>query len=518
MFGTRSKLLVMGAASLALASACATPPPPGAPPPDLTEFHDQQVAFEPCGPFATTPTDEKLFANERLDCARVQVPLDYDNPDGARGEIALLRIPASGEKIGSLLVNPGGPGGSGMNFVAAMASLNPLWTEGVLGQRFDIIGFDPRGVGASSPQLGCFTDADSDDRAAGFDNTLDPHGTASEAHSQEIMQRCAESAGGEDALTSIGTRETARDMDVLREVLGDEKLTFLGYSYGTELGGVYAQTFPEKVRALVLDGAVSPEQTPDEMTIAQAAAGQEGFDRLAEECAKTPDCPLGTDPARATERFQALTRPLVDQPAPTTDGRGLGYNDAITAVAAGMRAEALRPQLIDGLTELAEGRGDILLALRDQMTGRGPDGRYNGLMESFFAIRCMDWPRRSPAEQTEMNRRIRETAPFVDDGRPVEQSHYACEAWPKPPSRTGPWLADHVAGLPPTLTVSTTGDVATPYQAGVELADALGGSLLTVEGEQHGVSLVGSNACIDDTVLAYLVDLKTPPEGARCAL
>jgi pimeloyl-ACP methyl ester carboxylesterase len=513
-----SRLLVAGAASLALAGACTTPPPPGAPPPDLTEFHNQQVKFEPCAPFATTPVDEKLFANERLDCARVQVPLDYDNPDGARGGVALLRIPASGAKIGSLLVNPGGPGGSGMNFVAAMASSNPLWTEGLLAQRFDIIGFDPRGVGASLPRLDCFTDAEYDDRVTGFDNPLDQHGTASEEHAREIMQRCAESVGGEDALTSIGTRETARDMDVLRAVLGDEKLTYAGYSYGTELGGVYAEAFPKNVRALVLDGAVAPRESPVEMTIGQAAASQESLARLAGECAKSPDCPLGTDPARATEKFQALTRPLVDRPAPTTDGRGLSYADAITAALAGMRAEALRPQLIDGLTELAAGRGDALLALRDQITGRGPDGTYNGTLDGFLAMRCMDWPRRTPAEQTEMLRRIRQAAPFMDDGRPVEQNHYACEAWPKPPSRTGPWLTGDVTGLPSTLTVSTTGDVATPYRGGIDLAEALGGSLLTVDGEQHGASLVAENTCIDDIVLSYLVDLKTPPEGARCAL
>lgn len=516
MFRTRSRLLVVGAALLALAGACTTPSQPGAPPPDLTEFHDQQIEFEPCAPFATTPTDEKLFANKHLDCARVQVPLDYDNPDGARGEVAMLRIPASGKKIGSLFVNPGGPGGSGMNFVATMAS-NPLWTKGELGQRFDIIGFDPRGVGASWPQLDCFSDADEDDRVTGVDNALDQHGAASEKQARDIMQRCAESTGGQDALTSIGTRETARDMDVLREVLGDEKLTFLGYSYGTELGGVYAETFPDKVRALVLDGAVNPENTPAEMTIGQAEAGQQGFDRLAKECAKAPDCPLGTEPARATERFQALTRPLVDRPAPTADGRGLGYNDAVTGMAAGLRSEALTPQLVDGLKELAAGKGDTLLALRDAMTGRAPDGSYNGMLESFMAIRCMDWPRRTPAEQTELNRRIREAAPIMDDGRPVKQSHDTCAAWPKPPSRTGPWLTGG-ADLPPTLTVSTTGDVATPYQDGVDLAEKLGGSLLTVEGEQHGVSLVGDNACINDAVLAYLVDLKTPREGASCVL
>jgi pimeloyl-ACP methyl ester carboxylesterase len=511
------KLLLMGAASLFLVGACTTPAPPGAPPPDLSDFHNQRIAFEPCGPYATTATDKKLFADKRLECARVQVPMDYDDPDGARGEVALLRIPASGKKIGSLIVNPGGPGGSGMNFVAAMASANPLWTEGRLGQRFDIIGFDPRGVGASLPEVDCFTDAE-DDRGTGFDGGLDLDNVADADKAREVLRRCAESAGGQDALTSVGTRENARDMDVLRAVLGDEKLTFLGYSYGTELGGVYAEAFPQNVRAMILDGAVAPGKTPAELNVAQAKAYQKGFNRLAEECAKAPDCPLGTDPDRWVERFQALTRPLLDRPAPAAGGgRSLSYDDAITGALAGMRAESLRPRVIKGLTELAAGRGDTLLALRDLMYGRQPDGGYNDLGDSFIAIRCMDWPRRTPAEQTEMLRQIRKAAPIVDDGRPMEQSHHACEAWPKPPSRTGHWLTGE-ADLPPTLTVSTTGDVATPYQAGVDLAKTLGGSLLTVEGEQHGVSLIGRNACINDVLLDYLVDLKTPPEGTRCVL
>ncbi|GAB2604960.1 alpha/beta hydrolase [Kribbella endophytica] len=516
MFRARSRLLAVGAAALALVAACTTPAPSEAPPPDLTEFHNQQIAFEPCGSYATTPVDKKLFADKRLDCARVQVPVDYDNPDGERGEIALLRIPARGKKIGSLFVDPGGPGGSGMNFVATMASSNPLWTEGELSQRFDIIGFDPRGVGASLPELDCFADAD-DDRGAGFDGGLDLDNAASEEKAKEIVRRCAESAGGEDALTSVGTRETARDMDVLRAVVGDKKLNYVGYSYGTELGGAYAEAFPGNVRALVLDGAVSPVKSPTELLIAQAAASQEGFDLVAKECAPTPGCPLGNDPARATAKFQALTRPLVDRPARTADGRGLSYDDAVTGALAGMRADGLRPRLLKGLTELAVGRGDALLSLRDQITGRGPDGQYGDVVDSYVGIRCMDWPRRSPVEQTEMLRRIRETAPIIDDGRRLKQSHHACEAWPKPPTRTGPWLTGN-ADLPPTLTVSTTGDVATPYQAGVDLAKLLGGSLLTVEGEQHGVSLISRNKCIDDVVLTYLVDLKTPPQGTRCEL
>jgi pimeloyl-ACP methyl ester carboxylesterase len=523
----RSTLVVLSVASLVLVGACAAqapaapygapPAPPGsAPAPELAQFYDQQLEFGPCAPYATTAADDEYFADERFECTRVQVPLDYTEPDGARGEVALLRIPAAGEKIGSLLVNPGGPGGSGMNMVAALATQNPLWTEGPIGQRFDVVGFDPRGVGASIPRVDCFTDAE-DDRGEGFIGGLDVEDVADDQQARLVAQRCAESAGGERALASIGTRETAQDLDVLRAVLGDEQLSYLGYSYGTELGAIYAETFPDKVRAMVLDGAVDPDVSVVESRLIQAQGSQQSFDRLAAECAATPDCPLGTDPARATEAFHAIVRPLLERPVPTADGRGLDYDDAIMGVLAGIRGEVTRPMVIQGLTEVAAGRGDVLQGLRDLFTQRGPDGRHSNSIDGVIAIRCMDWPRRTPAEQTDLSHQVRELAPFLDDGRPVEQSVHECAAWPEPPSRSEPWVSGGV-DLPPTLTVSVTGDPATPHQGGINLARVLGGSLLTVEGEQHGIALLGQSACVDAIVTTYLIDLQTPPDDARCTL
>ncbi|GAA3864234.1 alpha/beta hydrolase [Streptomyces sedi] len=523
MFRSPARRLVIAAVTLLLASACTSTTedaPPDESPPDLSAFHEQTVAFEPCAPYATTAVDEELFADERLECARVRVPLDYADPEGASGEVALLRIRAGGErdgeKIGSLLVNPGGPGGSGMNFVAAMAASNPMWTEGAIGQRFDVVGFDPRGAGASLPRVDCFTDEE-EDREEGFHAALETDVVPDAEAAAEVARRCAESVGGDEALAGVSTRDIARDMDVLRAVLGDEKLTYLGYSYGTELGGAYAEAFPDRVRAMVLDGAVDPKRSADELMVAQAAAGQEGFDRLAEECAAEADCPLGGDPARSTEEFQALTRPLRDEPAPTADGRGLGYDLAITGTLAGLRSESLRGQLVEALGELAEGRGDGLLALSDLINDRGPDGRYRGLMDAFTAVRCMDWPRSTPEELAERGRRMREVAPILDDGRPVGEDHHVCEAWPAPPTRSGPYASGEV-DLPPTLTVSVTGDPATPHQGGINLAEALGGSLLTVDGAQHGAALTKPHACIDEIVVDYLVALETPPDGARCEL
>jgi pimeloyl-ACP methyl ester carboxylesterase len=523
VFRVRSTLVALGAASLALVGACAAPapamqfetgsgPPGSAPAADLAEFYDQQVEFEPCEPYATTAADEKLFADDRYECARVQVPLDYADPDGARGEVALLRVPARGERIGSLLVNPGGPGASGMSFVALLA---PLWTAGPVGERFDVIGFDPRGVGASTPRADCYTDAEYD-RGEGLHVVTVPD-VADEQEARELAQRCAEGTGGPQALAGIGTSNVIRDMDVLRATLGDEQLSYLGYSYGTELGAMYAEAFPQNVRAMVLDGAVDPDLTAAEFRLSQFAGFQEAFTGLATACATSVDCPLGTDPARATEAFHTIVRPLLDRPVPTADGRGLTYDDALLGVIGGLYSETQWPTIAQGLAEVAAGRGDVLLGLHDGFFGRGPDGRYSNDQDVNTAIRCMDNPRRTPAEQTELVRQMYAAAPFLDPGRPVAERHHECEAWPQPPTRSEPWVTGGV-DVPPTLTISVTGDPATLYEGGVNLARVLDGSLLTVEGAQHGIALYGQSECVDGIVASYLIDLQTPPDDAHCVL
>jgi pimeloyl-ACP methyl ester carboxylesterase len=479
--------------------------------PDLTQFHDQQLAFGPCAPYATTLANEALFANERFDCARMQVPLDYADPDGPRAEIALLRMKARGERIGSLVVNPGGPGGSGMSHTATMA---PTLDPTPIAERFDIVGFDPRGVGATRPRVDCFTSAE-DDRGDGFNGTLVPEDVPDAQAAEAIAQRCGDSAGGEQALVHIGTRETVQDLDVLRAVLGDQQLTFLGYSYGTELGAVYAETFPHNLRAMLLDGAIDPELSGVEFTVSQAAGSQRAFDGMAAQCTSGTDCPLGTDPARAVEAYHALLRPLQDNPVPTTDGRGLTYEDAVTGVFAGLYSEALWPMVVRGLAQVADGRGDILLAMHDLYAQRGPDGHYGNMLESFRSIRCMDWSRRTPAEQADQLRQVREAAPIMDDGTPVTESYHECAAWPEPPSRTGPFVTGDV-DVPPILVTSVTGDPATPHQGGINLARTLGGTLLTVDGAQHGIALLGQSQCVDQIATDYLIDLTLPPADARC--
>jgi len=516
----RSVAVAAFSAALVL-SGCSQPaapapvPQPPAPPTELSRFYDQQLSWGPCVDYAKTAADRASFDDPELECARLEVPLDYAAPQGRTAQIGVLRHRATGDRIGSLLVNPGGPGASGMTLGASMSG---RLARSPLAQRFDIVGFDPRGVGASTPTIDCLNDAEWEVERADLDIDPSPAGVAqTEAENQRYAQRCAERSGGADVLANVGTRDVVRDVDILRQALGDEKLTYLGYSYGTRIGSAYAEAFPQNVRALVLDGALDPEQTTVERPVDQNAGFQQAFDAFATDCATQPDCPLGTDPAQATATFQALTRPLMDRPVPADGGaRTLTYPDVVTGTIQALYLSDFWPLLARGLSTLAAGDGSLLLRLADMYNDRGPDGHSGNGIEAFIVISCVDEERITDrAEQGELIRRSNEAAPFRDDGRGVVAALDPCGFWPAPP--TSEPHVPQVQGLPPTLTVSVTGDPATPYQAGVDLAKALRGSLLSVEGAQHTTALQG-NSCVDDIVSAYLVDLRTPPEGTRCSL
>ncbi|GAA2430744.1 alpha/beta hydrolase [Actinomadura vinacea] len=475
---------------------------------DLDRFYGQKPAFKPCDP--KLPPGVPAV---KAECARLKVPLDYQKPEGKQAELALLRVPARGkDPIGSLVLNPGGPGFPGTDHAALTAA---VWAKSPITERFDLVGFDPRGVGASKPALDCYTDAERDRDAklssipAGLDDWT-------EQQTRRLVRQCAKRSGGKQVLAHVGTRDVARDMDVLRQALGDDKLSYAGTSYGTRLGAVYAEMFPKKVRALVLDGAMDPLAGTHERRVQQATGMQRSFERMAASCATKQDCPLGTDPDRATKVFQKLVRPLIDKPARTSDGRGLTFEQAVEGVTAAMYTEASRPVAIAGITELKAGKGDTLLKLRDTYHGRTAGGVYPDSLEASMTINCLDEERQTPKQVISMNRAWFKAAPFSDPGRPIKQAHDGCEQWPVKPTLGYPYATD-IKGLADTLTVSVTGDAITPHEGGIQLAKTLGGSLLTVEGEQHG-ALVAGNACVNKTVATYLIDLKSPAEGARCKL
>jgi pimeloyl-ACP methyl ester carboxylesterase len=508
-------------APVSMADSTPSPAPTAAPasvdavPPGLERYYAQTLSWGPCTSFVTGPDDRTPFGNKRYDCARLQVPLDYAAPEGRTAQLGVLRLKAAGQKIGSLVVNPGGPGVSGMSAVPTLFGDGP-GAKTPLVQRFDVVGLDPRGVGASTPAVDCLTNAERETERSDLDVDASPAGVAAtEQENREYAQRCTDRVGV-DVLANIGTRDAARDLDVLRAALGDEKLTYLGFSYGTRLGSTYAEDFPQNVRALVLDGALDPNQSTVDRSVDQAAGFQKAFDAFAAECAKQErNCPLGVDPGRATAVFQALTRPLVDHPL-KVGSRTLTYADAITGVTQALYVSSAWPALAQGISGLAKGDGTILLLLADLYDDRRADGSYGNALEAFEAINCVDEQRTTdPAAIADGAARELAAAPYRDAGRGVVAARDKCVFWPVPPTSTP--HVPHVTGLPPTVVVSTTGDPATPYQAGVDLAAALGGTLLRVEGEQHGAVLSGSS-CVDDAVSAYLVDLTVPATGTACRL
>lgn len=445
------------------------------------------------------------------ECGMLSVPVDYSKPDGDVAQLAMIRFKATGQKIGSLIVNPGGPGESGVGAAASLVGAMPQSIR----QNFDLVGFDPRGVGSSTPAVRCNTDEENDALRADPEVDYTPEGVAHiEGETKSFVARCVAKMGDE-FLANVGTASVVKDLDAMRAALGDEKLTYLGYSYGTRIGSAYAEAFPRNVRAMILDGAVDPNADPTEADIRQAAAFQTAFNDYAADCAKKADCPLGTDPTKAVDVYLSMVEPLVQNPAKTKDPRGLSYSDAVVGTILPLYSPTLWRHLTAALAELENGTGDTMLALADLYMGRDENGHYNNSTDVRVAVNCVDEPAVKDRQKViDEDRRAREVAPFMSYGQFTGDAPLGtCAFWPVPPTSQPHQIA--VPGLPPTLVISTTNDPATPYQAGVDLAKELGGSLLTFKGTQHTVAFQG-NKCVDDIAAKYLVDVTVPSPDTRC--
>jgi pimeloyl-ACP methyl ester carboxylesterase len=445
------------------------------------------------------------------ECATIAVPRDWAVPTPDRTyEIALLRIRSEdqSDRIGSLVLNPGGPGGSGVDLAVYLsygAALGGLPTA--VTNRFDIIGFDPRGVGRSSP-VKCISDTDQD---ATFAATPDP---VSQADFDEIValnQRVAKECGNKygDQLRLFSTEQAARDMDAVRAAVGDDKINYLGFSYGTLLGATYAQLFPTKIRAMVLDGAINPKQGFVAGSEAQAKGFERAFGNFTTWCSKTPaKCPIAPDARRAVT--DAISK-AGQSPVPGRDGREATDGWVFLALISSLYTESGWQQLAKAVRTLQDGDPTQIFALADKYAERERDGSYSNLFDANLTVNCADATDVPNAEEVRrLQGEWRKKYPLF--GAPLAVGMLPCTYWP---GQRDPYPAGAATGAPPIVVVGTTGDPATPYENTAELARMLGvGRVLTWEGEGH--TAYPSTKCIVDAVDAYLVSLTVPAEGLRC--
>lgn len=472
-----------------------TPSAPVTVAPSLATYYDQKVLWRNCGD---------------ADCATLEVPLDYSNPQGAKVALAVTRVAATGEApLGSLFVNPGGPGGSAVDYAKAA---DGIVTKAVR-DAYDIVGVDPRGVGKSDP-VECLTDAQRDQLVV-TDTT--PDSAAEEAlviaTSALPAQGCA--ANAQPEVGFVGTVNAARDLDIVREIVGDSTFNYLGKSYGTSLGAVYAELFPKTVGRMVLDGVLPLDLDLQEISLGQAKAFEESFKDFARDCSSQRDCPFPGDGAQVATAMRDLLVSLDSNPVQVGD-REVNEAVATYAVLSYLYFPAYDyPRLREALTALVvNGSGKELLDLLDERISRGTDGRYlDNSSDAFYAVTCAD--RKSEVSVARVRQIAQEwsvEAPTF--GASVAWGLLACNGWPN--IADDPVTKVTARGSAPILVVSTIHDPATPYAWGQRLAGQLDNAvLLTWDAFNHTAYHEGS-ACIDEVVDGYLLRGTVPPTGKVC--
>lgn len=447
-----------------------------------------------------------------LRCAALPVPLDHARPSGEKIELALVKVPAADprRRIGSLVFNFGGPGGEGVDTLAQAAG-----QYADLRARYDLIGLDPRGVGRSSP-VACVDDRRMDALAA-MDDSPD---TAAEERAYEAGRagfvRGCEARSGR-LLPHVGTADAARDLDLVRAAVGDERLHYFGISYGTWLGGNYAHQFPARVGRAVLDGAVDTRLGRADLALQQAAAFQRALGGFGAACARLgrKGCPLGTGGPSVAASIGRFLAGLDRRPLRTSSGRELTQSLGTTGVAAALYSRDAWPYLAQGLVDAVKRRdGSLLLMLADAQNGRRRNGAYSNLSAANTAITCADSADRPTAgDVRRLLPRFREASPVF--GTSLAWGLLQCTGWPV----KGDPAAREVSApsAAPILVVGNTGDPATPYAWASALTEALGGraTLLTLRGEGHGSYDTGDR-CVREAVHAYLLRGTVPAAGATC--
>jgi pimeloyl-ACP methyl ester carboxylesterase len=478
-----------------------TPPEPSQPPADFTDCK-QFIKVGLLGIPAAR------LSRLSFECATISVPLDYAEPDGNKINIQLLRIHDSDnhDGIGSLLVNPGGPGGSGVEL--ALGLVGQL-SDTIL-SHFDIVGFDPRGVGLSSP-VDCLSDSQQDAFNAASPNVLTAKGfEQAKSLAESYAAKCSAKYGS--ALAQYDTVQAAKDMDQVRQAVGDSRLNYLGFSYGTELGAQYLHLYPSTVRVAVLDGAVDPLYGPLKSAEKQLQGFEDGFDQFAAWCRQHAPCSSLGDPRQAVYRIVAAARRAPIPSSAPGETRRATVNLVLTGVSEAMYSQPEWDTLGKALIEAEGGDSKGLLALADRYFQRY-GGHYTNLMDAFNTVSCND-SRPGPSDATIRATAQRWAAKYPMFGEQFAAGLFICQQWQ--PDRTVPPLPTAPTTPNTILVVGNLHDPATPYQGAKDLTRTLGNAeLLTWDGEGHTSYLQGSN-CVDDYVNAYLVDVTLPPPNTTC--
>ncbi|MFJ5270454.1 alpha/beta hydrolase [Streptomyces sp. NPDC088358] len=480
-------------------------PLPSSTPATLTPYYEQKPAWRSCGA-------------PGFECTTMKVPLDYGDPASGPIKLAVARKKATGpgKRIGSLLVNPGGPGGSAVGYLQSYAGLGyPAQVRA----RYDMVAVDPRGVARSEP-VECLSGPEMD----AFTKTdMTPDNVRETSELVDAYKKFAEGCARHSpkVLRHVSTVEAARDMDILRAVLGDQKLNYVGASYGTFLGATYAGLYPQRVGRMVLDGALDPSITARKLNEDQTAGFETAFQSFAKDCVRHSGCPLGgagTSPSQVGKNLSAFFKKLDSNPIPTGDAKRGQLTEplATTGVIAAMYDQAAWPQLREALSAAMKDKdGAGLLALSDSYYERDAEGHYTNLMYANAAVNCIDLPAAfsSPDQLEKSLPTFEKASPVFGDG--LAWASLNCAYWPVKP--TGEPHRIEAKGAGPILVVGTTRDPATPYAWAESLARQLSSAtLLTYVGDGHTAYGRGS-VCIDSAINRYLLDGTPPPKGKRCS-
>lgn len=448
-----------------------------------------------------------------MEVRHIEGPLDWADPKGDTIKLALIRATTSGDeskRIGSLVFNFGGPGGSGVTTLPAFGE-----DYAKLRTRYDLVSFDPRGVGRSAG-----VECESDDQLDEYfqqDATPDDSAEQKELLDNTKTFNAACEKNSSKTLPHLRTTDAARDMDLMRQVLGDDKLYYFGISYGTELGGVYAHLFPKNVGRAVFDAVVDPTQTSEQGSLGQAEGFQLALDNFADDCtSKTEDCPIGDSAQDVKDRIAKLLADLDSKPIPGVFPRQLTQTAATNGIAQALYSKDFWEYLTEGLEQAYDGDGKVLMLLSDSMNGRNQNGQYSNITAANISINCADDKPRYTADYVESKlSEFRAASPLFGDF--LAWGMVSCTDWAVAGAADHPDVS--ASGAAPILVVGNTGDPATPYEGAKKMVDALGkgvGVELTYKGQGHG-SYDSGNKCVQDAVNGYLLEGTVPPAGTVCS-